>query len=183
MKTEDLKAQGLTDEQISFVMAENGKDITKEQQKYQSLEAEKNNYKDQLETAQATLKEFEGINVKDLQSKITQLNTDLQTKETEYQQKIADMKFDNELKDAITQFGGKSVKSVMAELDIDTLKASQNRNEDIKKALESCKEKHDFLFGSDEPLNNANVGPTQGDKGKDTSLNALRNVMGLEIIK
>ena len=29
MKTEDLKAQGLTDEQIAFVMAENGKDINR----------------------------------------------------------------------------------------------------------------------------------------------------------
>ena len=29
MKTDDLKAQGLTEEQISFVMAENGKDIGK----------------------------------------------------------------------------------------------------------------------------------------------------------
>ena len=31
MKTEDLKAQGLTAEQIAFVMAENGKDIKREQ--------------------------------------------------------------------------------------------------------------------------------------------------------
>ena len=29
MKTEDLKAQGLTDEQVNFVMAENGKDLKK----------------------------------------------------------------------------------------------------------------------------------------------------------
>lgn len=31
MKTEDLKAQGLTDEQIAFVMAENGKDINQKE--------------------------------------------------------------------------------------------------------------------------------------------------------
>lgn len=31
MKTEDLKAQGLTDEQIAFVMAENGKDINRKE--------------------------------------------------------------------------------------------------------------------------------------------------------
>jgi hypothetical protein len=33
MKTVDLKAQGLTDEQITFVMAENGKDINREKVK------------------------------------------------------------------------------------------------------------------------------------------------------
>lgn len=30
MKTEDLQAQGLSEEQIKFVMAENGKDINRE---------------------------------------------------------------------------------------------------------------------------------------------------------
>ena len=38
MKTEDLKAQGLTDEQIAFVMAENGKDINREKVKADGLE-------------------------------------------------------------------------------------------------------------------------------------------------
>ena len=36
MKTEDLKAQGFTDEQINFIMAENGKDIKREKDKYES---------------------------------------------------------------------------------------------------------------------------------------------------
>lgn len=180
MKTEELKAQGLTDEQIKFVFAENGKDIKAEQDKYAVLEAERDNYKAQLETAQTSLKEFEGIDVKELQGKITQLNTDLQTKETEYQQKVADMQFDNELKDAITKAGGRSVKSVMAELDIATLKASNNRNEDIKKALESCKQEHDFLFGSNEPINNANVGSTKGEPNSNTALDTLRSAMGLK---
>ncbi len=183
MKTEDLKAQGLTDEQIKVVFAENGKDVKAEQDKYATLEAERDNYKTQLETAQASLKEFEGVDVKDLQGKITQLNADLQAKEKAYQEQIADMQFNNELKDAITQFGGRSVKSVMAELDIDTLKASKNRNEDIKKALESCKQEHDFLFSSNEPINNVNVGSTQATTNNNSALNTLRAAMGLEPAK
>lgn len=180
MKTEELKAQGLTDEQIKFVFAESGKDIKAEQDKYTALEAERDNYKSQLETAQASLKEFEGIDVKELQGKITQLNADLQTKETAYQQKMADMLFENELKDAITQMGGRSVKSVMAELDIETLKASKNQKEDIKTALETCKKDHDFLFGANEPINNVNVGPTQGEPGGNQGLAELKRIMGIK---
>ena len=56
MKTEDLKAQGLTDEQINFVMSENGKDIKREKDRA-------DNYKSQLDTATQTLKGFEGVNV------------------------------------------------------------------------------------------------------------------------
>ena len=52
-KTEDLKARGLTQEQIDFVMAEVGRE-------FNSLTADRDNYKTQLETA---LKGFEGVNV------------------------------------------------------------------------------------------------------------------------
>lgn len=53
MKTEELKTQGLTDEQIAFVMSENGKDVKREKDKAES-------FKTQLETAQEQLKAFEG---------------------------------------------------------------------------------------------------------------------------
>ena len=180
MKREFLEGLGLEKEVINKVMDENGKDITKEQQKYVTLETERDNYKSQLETAQASLKEFEGVDVKELQGKITQLNTDLKTQETTYQQKMADMLFENELKDAITQMGGRSVKSVMAELDIDTLKASKNQKEDIKTALETCKKDHDFLFGANEPINNVNVDTTPGAQGETSGLTELKRIMGIK---
>lgn len=41
MKTEDLKAQGLTDEQINYVMGENGKDLKKLQDENASLKTDK----------------------------------------------------------------------------------------------------------------------------------------------
>ena len=41
MKTEDLKAKGLTDEQIAFVLTENGKDITTLQNENANLKTKK----------------------------------------------------------------------------------------------------------------------------------------------
>ena len=41
MKTEDLKAQGLTEEQINFVMGENGKDLKALQEENATLKTEK----------------------------------------------------------------------------------------------------------------------------------------------
>ena len=49
LKTETLKEKGLTQEQIDYVMAEVGKEIN-------SLTAERDAYKSQLDTAQAYLK-------------------------------------------------------------------------------------------------------------------------------
>ena len=70
MKTEDLQAKGLTQEQIDYVMAEYGKDIN-------GIKQERDTYKTQLCTAQATLKSFEGVNISELQGKIQTLTTDL----------------------------------------------------------------------------------------------------------
>lgn len=68
MKTEDLKEQGLTQEQINFVMAENGKDLkamTSERDSYkkklETTESDRDTYKGQLEAANSTLEKFKGI--------------------------------------------------------------------------------------------------------------------------
>ena len=56
MKTEDLQAQGLSDEQIRFVMAENGKDIEREK-------GRANTYRSQLDSANEALRSFEGVDI------------------------------------------------------------------------------------------------------------------------
>lgn len=52
--------------------------------------AARDNYKSQLETAQTALKEFDGVDVKELQGKITELGGALAAKEKEYAEKIND---------------------------------------------------------------------------------------------
>ena len=91
MKTEDLQAKGLSQDQIDYVMAEYGKDIN-------GIKQERDNYKTQLSTAQTTLKSFEGVNVSELQGKIATLTADMATKEAEYQKQLADRDFNDLLK-------------------------------------------------------------------------------------
>ena len=81
-------------------------------------------------------------------------------------------------KAAILAAGGKSDKAVTAMLDVEALKASKNRDADIKTALEACQKDHAYLFGSDEPINNP-VGTTGGGTGAANPLAAVRAAMGL----
>ena len=55
MKTEELKAQGLTQEQINFVMAENGKDIDKIQKKLDDMTVERDKEKGRADTAEESI--------------------------------------------------------------------------------------------------------------------------------
>ena len=68
MKTEDLQAKGLTQEQIDFVMAEYGKDLN-------AVKAERDGYRSQLDTAQTSLKAMEGIDAAGLQTKVSDLTS------------------------------------------------------------------------------------------------------------
>lgn len=87
MKTEDLKSQGLTDEQISFVMAENGKDLKKLQKENENLTSDRDAWKEKAETAEETLKGFEGIDPAQLQAEVATWKQKAKDIETEYEAK------------------------------------------------------------------------------------------------
>lgn len=110
------------------------------------IEAARDNYKSQLTTAQDTLKTFEGVDVNELQGKISKLTADLAAKDSDFQAKIADMEFNALLDGQISSAKAKNVKAVKALLDVDALKKSQNRDADIKSALESIKTDNGYLF-------------------------------------
>lgn len=118
------------------------------------LETERDTLKESLKTAQDTLKSFEGVDVAELQGRIATLTADLQTKETEYANTLADMEFNSMLDGEITKAGAKNSKAAKALLDLEKLKNSKNQSEDIKAALDGIKNENPFLFGSDEPINN-----------------------------
>lgn len=179
MKKEDLTALGLTEEQIAEIQKLNGKDIAAEQKKTAAAELDRDNYKGQLTTAQDALKKFDGVDVEKLKGEITTLQNDLQTKETEYQSKLADRDFNDLLDGQISSLGAKNSKAVKALLDVEALKGSKNQTEDIKKALETVKTENDYLFGSGEPIGRG-VKPTGGNPpAGDTTMASMRAIMGL----
>lgn len=180
MKTEFLKNLGLEQDAIDKIMAENGKDIAAEQAKTAKAESERDNYKDQFETVNGKLKEFEGVNVSDMREQIEQLQKDLKAKDDAYAAKEADRVFNETLSEAIKSAGGRNEKAVKGLLDIDALKGSKDQSADIKKALDAVKESDAYLFTADEPFMNP-VGPTNnGDEGKRVGgLASIRAAMGL----
>lgn len=179
MKTEFLKELGLEQDVINKIMAENGKDIAAEQAKTAKAEGERDNFKDQLATATTSLEKFKDVDPTAMQSEIDKLNQQLKDKDAEYAAKEADRAFSETLKEAIKTAGGRNEKSVMALLDIDSLKASKDQSTDIKKALDEVKKSDAYLFGTDEPFLNP-VGPTGGSSEiVGDNVTAIRAAMGL----
>ena len=134
--------QPLPKEIIDEIMAENGRDIEAAKKPF----ADYDSIKEQLQTAKDGLKAFEGVDVAQLQSKVTELQGKLDAKDTEWNGKLADMAFDHALEAAITGAKGKNAKAIRALLDVDTLKGSKNQEADIKAALEGLKKDSGYLF-------------------------------------
>ena len=148
---------------------------------YDKAVSQRDNYKASLDDVNTRLKEFEGVDVKDLQGQITKLQGDLKAKDDEYAAKEADRVFMDSVKEAVKAAGGRNEKAVIAMLNIDALKESKNQSDDIKKALEDVKKSDGYLFGVNEPINNP-VGGTSGGGGADPGADdvaALRAAMGL----
>lgn len=143
MKTEELKAQGLTQEQINFVMAENGKDIDKIQKKLDDMTAERDKEKGRADTAEETLKGFDGVDVEKLNKSIADWKKKAEDAEKDYKQKIADRDFDDLLKESIKSANGLNEKAIMGCLDIPALKASKNQKSDIESAIKALSEAED----------------------------------------
>lgn len=177
MKRKFLEDMGLSKEQVDSIMDENGKDI-------EAMKSERDNYKSQLTTAQETLKSFEGVNVQELQGKITKLTADMAAKDAEHQKQIADRDFNDLLKTTAEGYKPRDLKAVMPFLDVEKLKASKNQEADIKTALEEVKKDNAYLFQDTQIPKVVSYTPGPGGKGtEDTKARAneaLRSILGRE---
>lgn len=152
MKTEELKAQGLTEEQISFVMAENGKDLKKLQKENDNLSADRDTWKEKAEAAEATLKGFEGVDLETMQKELS----DWKQKATEAEKNAQAQLYERDFADALkTEFEGikfssdAAKRAIMAEVKKADLKLKDGKILGLNDLLSQMKEKDASAFVDD----------------------------------
>ena len=145
----------------------------------EKLRTARDNYKSQLDDATQKLEGFKGVNVEELQGKISALTDDLASQKAAFDKQLADRDFDDMLNTAITGSKAKNVKAVRALLDLEAIKASKNQSADIEAALKKVKEENDYLFTSEEPIDNGQFVGRSGSGSGGSSDDALRAIMGL----
>ena len=150
MKREDLKAiEGLTEEQINAVMRLHGLDAAAHQATVQGLQA-------QLATAQQGLAAFDGVDVNDLRSQITNLTNQLS-------QQAAEFAFNGMLRAAAHEAGALDENDAIALLpNRATLRESKNQAEDVKQAFADLKSRKPYLFQQGAPAPQDGAGPQPG---------------------
>lgn len=142
MKTEDLKAKGLTEEQITFVMAENGKDVGNEKAKTAEETKKLENANTTINELQDKVKKFDGVDVEKLKKE----TADLQSK---YDTDVSKLKLDNALELALITNKAKNAKAVRALLDESLIKLDGDKVLGLDEQLTKLKKEQDFLFDVD----------------------------------
>lgn len=109
MKTAELKDLGLTDEQAAQVLALNGKDIESakaaKDKTIADLTAERDNLRTQLDTAEATLKNFEGIDPEKMQQEIQTYKQTAEDAKKEYAKQLLHRDQRDWLKGKLDEYG------------------------------------------------------------------------------
>ena len=153
MKREDVKNKipGITEEQLNWIMAENGNDVNREKTAAEQYKTQLENTQAQLKTAQDGLAAFDGKKKpEEYEAELTKLQADMKAQADGFA-------FDSALNTAILGKKGRSVDAVRALLDLDALKGSKDRTTDINKALEDAVKANPWAFGDTQPAGYPNV--------------------------
>lgn len=149
MKTDELKAWGLTDEQSEKVMAQYGKDVSKLQKENEKLTADRDKEKERADTAEETLKNFDGVDVETMQAELATWQQKAKDAEKDYADKLAQRDFEDALKEEISgyKFTSEAAKeAIMARIRAAGLKVSDGKILGLSDLIAQMKEKDASAF-------------------------------------
>lgn len=175
-----LSELGITiqeDKKAAFdtAIAENYKTIAEYEKKVNRLSDDLTAMTTRAETAEETLKGFEG---KDFDA-ITRDRDEWKKKHDDavekHQREQEEREFNDQLAAAITEAKGKNPKAITALLDLDTLRKSRNMDKDIKTALDALRTESGYLFDDNggAPRFAAGGGQGKGQSNGETDLSKM----------
>lgn len=153
MKTDELKAWGLTDEQSEKVMAQYGKDVSRLQKENEKLTADRDKEKERADAAEGTLKNFDGVDLDGMKAEIDNWKAKAENAEKDYAAQVAKRDFEDALKEEIGGYKFTSEaakKAIMAEVREAGLKVKDGKILGLTDLLAQMKERDASAFVDEE---------------------------------
>lgn len=148
MKREELKAAGLTDEQIEVVMASHGQAVQKVQSQVATLTTERDDYKTQVESRDADLKKLQkdAKGNEELTKQLKELQEQYDNDTKALNDKIAAAAFDTALSEALAKTNARDPRDLKALLKLDDIKLENGEINGLSAQLESLQKDKPYLF-------------------------------------
>ncbi|MFO3693634.1 phage scaffolding protein [Staphylococcus felis] len=190
---EDLREIGIEDDDVEKVMTLHGKEVQslKEQinnfkSKSEYAQEEINSYKKRIEEKDNELTELQkkAKNGEDLNETLEALKQANKEKDEQHQKEMDRLKLNYEVSKALTSAGARNERAVLALIDTENLKLSNESNDVIglDEQLKNLKETDSYLFNvnssdnlhsnsdvqnQSQNTNNYNAGSSQGNNGRE----------------
>lgn len=179
MTREFLKKLGIEDKDtVDSIMAENGRDINAEKDKY----ADHEDIKKQLAAANKQIEDFGKLDYEGVKKSAEEYKAKFEQSEKDAAAKLSKLRFDNALDAALTAEKPKNVKMLRAMIDQDKLKYSEadGRIIGLDEQLKAIRKDNAFLFGeaAEEPPKPFFGGKSGGGSAGNSTASA-REIMGL----
>ena len=156
MKFEELlKAQGLSDEQISAITKAMGKEkiytttLENAEERYNKLKAQKENLDEQLKTTDETLKKIKNNNIskEEHEKALADRDNTIKQIKKDGEEKIKNMILDNAINNGLTKAGAKHSDLLSSKIDRTNLKVNEDGSVvGLDEQIKSCKETYKDLF-------------------------------------
>ncbi|EKZ7015243.1 phage scaffolding protein [Listeria monocytogenes] len=148
MKREDLKALGLTDEQIESVMTAHGQSVQSLNTQIVTLQQSEKELQSQVSKRDADLKKIQKDNSdnEELKAQIKDLQKENAEQETKYQESIVSIQRDSALNNLLAETKAKNPKAVAALLDNDKIVFKDGELSGAKEQLEALQKSDGYLF-------------------------------------
>ena len=139
-----LNIEALTDDIITQIMDEAGKDIEKNKKQAEDWQTKYND-------VESKLKKFDGVNIEEYQGKIKALSDEISANKLAYETEKAESAFEAWKNENLAATGAKNKKAYAALFDWDALKKSTNRDTDFSTMNETLKKENSFMFDDGNP--------------------------------
>lgn len=157
MKTEFLKAMGLTDEQIGSIMAENGKDIEKYKKDVEKYKEQYDGTKASLEEANAAIQSYKEMDIEGIKQSAEEWKSKYEADTQALNDQLAKKDYDYALNNYFSamKFSSESAKAgVVAQFREKGFKLEDGKFVGAEEFINSLKEKDATAFVSEEPAQN-----------------------------
>ncbi|QIB68259.1 hypothetical protein Ami103574_02545 [Aminipila butyrica] len=168
MKREDLKAIGLTDEQVDKIMAENGKDVEKHKTEAETAKTVLSQTKTQLDEANSKIEEFKGLDVDGIKAAAEKYKTDFEKAQADHKielDRIAYTSASEKFIDSLKPKDGLSRNAILAEFAKKEFKLDGDNFQGASEWAETFKKDNaaHFSDGNDGSSTSVSSGREHGD--------------------
>lgn len=167
MTKEQLLELGLNEEQIKEVFRLNGIAVNNAKDEAETIKAENERLKEQLEKANTTIEEFKEMDIEGIKAAADEYKAKYEETENKYKEELEKIKFNHALDKALAKAKARNTKAVRALLDLDNLKLADDKILGLDEQLEQLRKENDFLFHTEEgKQDNPLFTRPSGGKGK-----------------